>query len=137
MQAWIQSLSPSGLLVCSEHANNAVAMNCLRAAERFLQQLQDFGQVTSVEMIYGAVIDSCPYACSTLVCCASVVRGQTISLPTLVHGLTMNVHEFNVEEGCAVKTGRVLVTLKLPPGQKSALHAAPGIYNITVQILYV
>jgi hypothetical protein len=137
VQAWMQSLSPSGLLVCSEHAKNAVAMNCLRAAEGYLQQLQDFGQVTSVEMIYGAVIDYCPYACWTLECSASGVRGQKISLPTLVHGLAMKVHEFNVEEGCAVKTGRVLVEFKLPPGQKSALHKTPGIYNIVVQILYV
>jgi len=51
VQAWMQSLAPGGVLVCSEHANNPAAMNSLRAAQEYIQELKGWGQVGSVRMM--------------------------------------------------------------------------------------
>ena len=135
----MQSLAPGGLLVCSEHANNPAVMNSLRAAQGYIQELKDWGQVASVRMIDMAVVDNCAYICSTLLCQASHVRDQQITCPTLVPGLPIQVHEFVVVQGKDVKTERVLLEFNLPPGQQSALHNKPGAYNVVlpVKIYYV
>ena len=128
VQAWMQSLAPGGVLVCSEHANNPAAMNSLRAAQRYIQELKGWGQVGSVRMIESAVVDKCAYVCSTLVCRANQIEGQEITCPTLVLGLPIQV-----------QTKHVLLEFNLPPGQKSALNDKPGAYNVVlpVKIYYV
>ena len=134
MQAWVQSLAPGGLLVLSEHANNNSAMSSLRAAQGYLQELMDLGQVASVCMTDKVVVDNCAYICSTLVCRASHVSEQHISCPTLVPGLLCTVHEFDVMQGQAVQTERILLEFNLPPFQASALHKQPGVYNIVIPV---
>ncbi len=139
VQAWVQSLAPGGFLVCSEHANNPAAMNSLRAAQAYIQELTDWGQVESVHMIEDTVVDNCAYICSTLVCRANQIEGQEITCPTLVLGLPIQVHKFAVVQGQEVQTKHVLLEFNLPPGQKSALNNIPGAYNVVlpVKIYYV
>jgi hypothetical protein len=109
-------------------------MNSLRAAQGYIQELKDWGQVASVRMIDMAVVDNCAYICSTLLCQASHVRDQQITCPTLVPGLLCKVHEFDVVQGQEVQTERVLLEFNLPPGQKSAINHNPGTYNVVLPV---